>query len=458
VEADFDALIALIESIEPESWEALGGPGTIQEFEGGVFVDASGVMRRVDDKLGKSLAERFRMANQRLRGKDDPDVLTRSDLRKVSLNRLEREIERRAAMGLRPSDTMRRLAGLERIDYLVIDDATGDVILAGPAGSWFRDDQGRIVSEHTRRPILDLDDLVVVLRNVFSSGGQFSCSITPQQENLVSAKEYIDRTTQRPLQPGQRGAWLRGLQESLGNQRIDIRGVPTGSRLARVIVEADYHMKRVGIGLEPGTDGVVSYLDSIEIPKGASPPPLGVLRWWFTPSTEAILANSARDTFALTSHSVRVQSEKEFLTDQGQLVHIGESDELSSQFAKSFTSHFDALAKRYVVFADLENIFELALVAAILHGEDVPSRTNWSMRFFLGPEYQIEQSRTAKEVPSVINHRVIHRKHVVAAVSGGVTVHATKWASKQIRTSSPGTLKVPGSVPTEAKADQWWWD
>ena len=40
-------------------------------------------------------------------------------------------------------------------------------------------------------------------------------------------------------------------------------GLPVETRVGRVIVEADYHMKMVGIGLEPGTPGVESYLDSM---------------------------------------------------------------------------------------------------------------------------------------------------------------------------------------------------
>jgi hypothetical protein len=457
-EADFDALIELIlATVEPDSWEDVGGEGSIQEFPGGVFVDASGVMRRVNPQLRQTLTKRFRLSNQMRRSSGESDVFARSVLRKVSLNRLEQEIERRAAARLQPTESMRRLAGLERIDYLVIDDESGDVILAGPAGKWIRDDEGRVVSEHTRRPVLNLDDLIVLLRNVFAGPGRFSCSITPVQANLAAAKAFIDQSTQRPLQTGERKAWLDGLRDRLGNQRIEISGVPAGSRLARRIVEADYQMKLVGIGLIPGTDGVVSYLDSIEIPKGSAPPAMGVLRWWFTPSTETIYTNPERDTFVLTGHAVRVQSENEFLTDQGQRVHTGEADDLTREFADSFTRHFDALARQYPVFADLENIFELSLVAAILHGEDVPNRINWPMKHFLGPNCPIAQARQPREIASVINHRVINRKHVVAAVSGGVTVGAKAWASEHVR-SSNNKLVRPVLPRSEANAGRWWWD
>ena len=38
-----------------------------------------------------------------------------------------------------------------------------------------------------------------------------------------------------------------------------------------MIVEADYRMKLVGMGLEEGTLGVTSYLDSIEVAKDGRP-------------------------------------------------------------------------------------------------------------------------------------------------------------------------------------------
>ena len=48
VEADFDDLIDLITStIAPDTWDVVGGPGVVHEFEGGVFVNARGTLQRV---------------------------------------------------------------------------------------------------------------------------------------------------------------------------------------------------------------------------------------------------------------------------------------------------------------------------------------------------------------------------------------------------------------------------
>ncbi len=117
----------------------------------------------------------------------DQDLARSSPLRKVSLVRLLEAWQQGAAEGLPPTEAMRHLAGLARVDYLVLDEPTGDVILAGPAGPWVVNPEGRTVLAETGRPVLWLDDLVVLLRNAFQRRGQFMCAITPTREGLARA-------------------------------------------------------------------------------------------------------------------------------------------------------------------------------------------------------------------------------------------------------------------------------
>src|SRR5690606_30762469 len=47
-QADFESLIELITTtIAPQTWDDVGGPGAIDGFEGGVYVDAAGLMSRM---------------------------------------------------------------------------------------------------------------------------------------------------------------------------------------------------------------------------------------------------------------------------------------------------------------------------------------------------------------------------------------------------------------------------
>jgi hypothetical protein len=221
-------------------------------------------------------------------------------------------------------------------------------------------------------------------------------------------------------------------------------------------------MKLVGMGLEEGTLGVTSYLDSIEVAKGQAPPPMSVLRWWFTLNYQALKATPDRDGFEIRGSGVQVLSENEFLTQRGDRVHTGKSDELTAKFADSFTKHFETLAAKYPVYADMRNIFDLALVAALVKSHDLAGQADWHLTHF-GPagEYQVELGIAPARVESVINHRVINGKHVVAGVSGGVTVDPRKLASREaVEVVKSGEVSeyrqnsAPASLPRHA----WWWD
>ena len=65
------------------------------------------------------------------------------------------------------------------------------------------------------------------------------------------------------------------------------------------------------------------------------------------------------------------------------------------------------------------------------------------------------------EVESVINHRIIGGKHVVAGVSGGVSVDLRPLVQADaIKTADYGLLKAnhAQAVPPRLAARSWWWD
>jgi uncharacterized protein DUF1598 len=460
VVADFDTLIELITTtIEPDSWDEVGGPGTIHEFPTGVYVDAAGVLKKFKPEMDRSLAAVRTSAAVASAGRDPRKSAA---LRKISLPRLERAVQFLYAQGRQPDEAMRTLAGLQKIQYVLIYPATGDIVLAGPAGDWRPDEEGRIVDVENGRPVMQLDDLVTVLRNAYSKEPKFGCAITPKQENLAAAKATIERWAAKPISPSQRGRWLEDIRSSLGKQDVTIHGIDPRSRAARVIVEADYRMKLVGMGLEPGVLGVESYLASIDLKPGEAPPAMNVLRWWFTLNYAALSATEPRDAFELKGPGVKVLSENELLTEKGERVHTGGSDELNARFARSFTKHFDSLAARYPVYADLRNVFDLALITALLRSEDLPSQVGWEMTHF-GPQgrYEVTLGAAPTYTDSVVNHRVIGTKTIVAGISGGVSVDPRQLVTAgQIKTDTYGVLKGEHKVsaPASLPAGVWWWD
>jgi len=457
--ADFDSLIELMTTtIKPDSWDDVGGPGAVDQFAGGVYVDAAGLLKKLPANTDRSVLAVHKAG---LEAGQSADLSRDATLRKVSITRLEREIQLLRAQGREPSEAMQTLAGLKRVKYILIYPESGDIVIAGPAGNWRRDAEGRFVDDRGA-PVLNLDDLVVTLRNAFTDKGRFGCSIDPRQDNLAAAKAVHEKWSAQPLKTGQREKWLSEFRTAMGRQDITVHGIDPRTRAGRVLIEADYRMKLVGIGLEEGTLGVTSYLNTVEVDKNGNPPPMNVLRWWFTLNYDALSATDNRNAFELRGPGVKVLSENEMLTERGERVHTGDSDELTKRFAESFTKHFDKLAVKYPIYAELRNVFDLALVAAVIQSHDLPGQVGWHMtQFGPGGDYAPALAAAPKEVESVMNHRVIGGKHVIAAVSGGVRVETSDLVAKEaVKTDTYGLMSTERSAsqPKQLLRREWWWD
>jgi hypothetical protein len=463
--ADFDSLIDLIQStVATDTWsENGGGQAEIRPFPGGVLVDAGGMLKLKAPAKGAAssgdLAAKRGQAPTRLF--DEPRKVSKaSELRYVSLPRLDREIARRQAAHQPMEPAMLTLAGLERVEFVFVYPESGDLVLAGPASDWYVNDDGRILSKVTNQPVVRLDDLLVLLRRGGdAANSHFGCSINPRQEALAKTQAFLAISSQKPLEPGQRKKWLSDLRDTVGRQDIEIFGVDSASRLAGVLVEADYHMKLIGMGLAEGVDGVESYLNSIHLRPGESPPAMSVLRWWFT-LNYAVGRSETNDAFELVGQGVRVLSENEMLAQQGQRVHTGQSDPLNRQFAESFTAHFDELAKKYPVYGELRNIFDLAMVAAIIQKDGLADKVNWTPAVLTSAaKLRVPHGNVPREVETVINHRVVNQRTILAGVSGGVMVAPSDVLKNVAKNDSAGTtVERAAPAPKNLAAEAWWWD
>jgi hypothetical protein len=359
---------------------------------------------------------------------------------------------------------MQTLAGLQRIKYLLVYPEAGDLVLAGPAGDWHADLEGRLVSNETNHPLVRLEDLVVVLRHTMSAKDpQFGCRIYPTQASLADVQQFLAVSNQAALKPDQRGIWLKQLKEKFGLQEIGVNGIDPRTRTARTLVEADYRMKLIGLGLEDGVLDVPSYLEMVKVPPGQAPPPLDVLRWWFTLNYKAIVASQDRDAFELKGLGVKLLSENEMLTEFGERIHTGKSDPLNSEFAQNFTQHFQELAAKYPIYGELQNICDLSIVAGLCHNENLPEKVRWHMTHFgQGGGYEVELGPAPTQIEPAINHRIINRVHILCGVGGGVSVDPRKFvAASAIETDTYGLMKSEraGAAPKkDAGRERWWWD
>jgi hypothetical protein len=457
-QADFESLINLMQTtVAPKTWEPAGGIGTVSQFPTGVWVDPKGVLRPLMKEAANEDLAQLRANSQK---KSDQDNARKSSpLRMVSLTRLEKQIQLGMAMGQAPTETMQVLAGLQRIQYVFVYPESGDLVVAGPAGDWAVGAEQRVVSVDTGAPVLRLDDVVVIFRHMMSGpDAMFGCKITPRQEALAHVQSFLKSWSNRAVPAEGRRAWLEQLRSQLGKQDIEVYGLDPRTRAARIMVEADYRMKLVGMGLEEGVPGVVSYLNLI---KGTAPA-MGVLRWWFTLNYESVQAAKDHQAFALRGQGAKVESENELLTAQGQRVHTGDSEVLNRQFAKSFTENFQALCQKYPIYAELRNLCDLALTASLIREEGLADKVGWHMACFGNPDaYAVELGSAPKEVETVVNYRVMNGQRFIAGVSGGVSIRPASLVKKQAIENEPYPQlenQRPYKAPKKVPADRWWWD
>lgn len=467
VQPDFDSLIELItKTVAPTTWVDVGGQGSIEEFPAGVWVDAAGVLRRREARSRTDLAA-VRAASQPRAG--DASPRRASPLRKVSLVRLERELELHRAAGRPLDEALLVLAGLQRVEYVFVYPDEGDVVLAGPAGDWRFDAEGRTVAVDTGRPVVRLGDLTALLGRVGGGEGTFGCTIEPTAEGLARLQAFARESAEKPLRPGEaaRRAWAATLRERLGLQSIRVFGIDPGTRPAQVLVEADYHMKLVGLGLEDGVLGLTNYLDLVARDASAAPPSLDVLRWWFTMDYAQAEVSADGHTLLLRGPAVRLQSENEWLAEAGRRTATGQANPWNAQFAADFTAKYSELARKYPIYAELQNVFDLALVAEFLRSGELAARVGWSPTLLADPHAPwIERRAPPAQVESIVSYRVAGRGRLLAAVSGGVSAEPGHWLEPaRLRVDRSGKLdsgrlrESPGDAE-HSRVDHrgWWWD
>ena len=460
-QADFTELKDLIKEVTTGLWEEEDGVGgTMSENRNGVFVDPAGLLSLLtrQEHTGQlnSLGIRARQADL------NEDMARPSPLRLVSLTRLEKEVANRLADGLPAVETMQQLAGLTQIQYIFVYPEQNEIVIGGPAEGWQYNEHGQPVGAESGRPTLHLDDFVTVARTFAPGGNQFfDCSIDPRPEGLKSLREYVELSYKRgPVRSTAVRSWVHRMQEKLGLQDIAINGIPKDSRVARVIVEADYRMKLVGVGKLDGGPEVPSFFDLLPL-NPAYQAPLDALRWWLTMKYDAVLHSPDHNVFEIRGSSVLCQSENQFISAQGKQIPTGKAEATNRMFAENFTRHYDELASRDVAFADLQNVFDLSLLAALIRHEGLADRIGWDLGVFSRDgAYHPAEYDPPSVVQSVANHRVYRGKDIVVQVGGGVRADLMSVVrDRQVVKESPrlANLADEGRAPV-LPAGRWWWD
>ncbi len=295
-------------------------------------------------------------------------------------------------------DDCARLAGIGFLEGFIVDEAgEGDVILVGRRSK--------------ARPSLRLDDLIVNMRGVARTREYPFCSLDPRAEDMRALHALFNESG-AVHELGETRAFFAKLKSTVGPQQVVIGGVPRGSRHAHVMIDADYHMKKVSQG-HIALPGVTSCLDrslneakeSIQKGNDASGTGMSMARFWFHIGTDGPTFLEDRGIVWLDGCPVVVLTEKQMSTASGELYDVEQDDPIATAFADDLSKAYREVAALVPVYADLENLFRLRalLLAMRRRGSLTPSDFDFSS--YLSQYQYRDETPMAQSYPGLANCR-----------------------------------------------------
>ncbi len=432
-----------------------GGGNNFAQPIAGVEVDAQGVlrMRNFDPQVAQQRLQAARAAG---RG----EVAKPSKLRKVSLNRLEQAVGKKLDAGQPIDQDMLALAGLTRVEYVFFYPESKDIVLAGPAEGTVEDPVGRLVGMQSGKPVVLLEDLVTALR-AYAPGQKptqvISVSIDPTPEGLTRMNQFLT-AARANFNPADAQRIALSLKENLGLQNVTIRGIPHSTNFARVLVEADYRMKLIGIGLERLPVPLASYVER------ANPTQVSanaMERWFFVPNYEGVSVSEDGLAMKLNDRGVKLIGANERVGENGDRQASGKSNRASQAFCLEFTNKYPMIADRVPVYAEMRNLIDVAVAAAYIQQQDFYGQADWAMPLFSDESrFEVETHEAPHQVETAVN-AIWKGNTLMTPLGGGVNVQPRQaLTSARLTKESDGhSDKVKQEVaPTNLADGQWWWD
>ena len=268
------------------------------------------------------------------------------------------------------------LAGIGWLEGFVIDPNNHDIILVGRyVPNW---------------PTLYLDDLVVNMRNVWHRESYPYCSLDPRPQDVMNLNQLASRTGMITSIEQMHG-FFRQLKEAWGPQTVVVGGVPRTSRHAHIMIDADYHMKKLSQGLVE-IPPIRSCLDIViddakkRLNNTGQIPALGMSmsRFWFHIGKGEPTYQQGDGIICLEKCSVVVLTEKQRMAMDGTLSDdYSQDDPHAGIFAQQLSENFQQAALQVPEYADLENLFRLNAILKAMRLYDATDQANLNLSFYL---------------------------------------------------------------------------
>jgi len=413
---------------------------------GGVSVDAQKVVRGEYRSLPQADQDRIRKALT----ETDADIDSATPLRMISLKGLEQAIATASESGQPLPADVQYMAGLQRLEYVILSPENNDIILAGPGEGWTTNEEGNVVGVTSGMPVLHLQDFMVAMRAVDAArqGQGVSVSIDPTAEGVRKVSEVYARMSRENVRYVSKSL-ANEIEQAYGPQQVTLTGVPRDSHFSRVLLTADYKMKRLAMGLDESPirqlPSMMSVIARKRINLNRAAP-----RMWIEADYQPVAKSKDSNIWQIAGKGVRVQTENEIANAAGQRSASGKKLKVAEDWAKNMTKHYDALSAKVPVFRDLRNVMDMSVIAAIIRSEDLANKVGLEMPLIGG-----KIATPSYTVPEKIPSQVSVADSYAVQVSGGVLLDS--WGAAQ-NTIVKDEITEIATVAKVATADRWWWN
>ncbi len=397
---------------------------------GGVEVDADKVLSSKSTDSDPRLAELRKNAGH---FKSDGQLVY------ISLPRLFQQAKQAVADNKPIPNDVRYLGGMTRLQYVFVYPEEHDLVIAGPAEPYDADGF-RPLGKITGRPVLQLDDLVVALRacGPGKGGTPVGCDLQVTQEIANRIQQKTQELAAKVQSIGERKA-AELIAEAGGNQPVKFFGCDQNTRFAFVCIEADYRLKQLGLGiLESPVKKVKSYNSMATKPEQPH-------RFVLESNLEHLFVSPDGMAFELRGSSLKVNSELMGATGADAL----KISDAARQFVTQCNANLEELCKHMLSWADVSNLADLSVLAALIGGEGLNKKLEWDLSWVLDAKgYKV----TAITTPTCAKTLTTFRKSggYTIFVSGGVALDPAT-AVQKVAKDEKGAIKTMAARPTVAE-------
>ncbi len=408
--------------------------GNFNRVVGGISVDANGVVSGDISKLTEAEISNLAKAISNA----DPK-LDEAGMRAVSLKAIESALVEAAKSNKPISPEVQFMAGLTRIEYVVVKPETNDVLLVGPADGWRVNERGAVVSKKTGHPVLMLEDFLVAMRTVDNARSDYGISvdIRPTAEGMVKYNEIS-----KGLASGRfNSSHAAQIEEAVGPQPISVTGVPLDSHFAQVLVSADYRLKQLSMGLTKSPIAKFPSVMEMFAQKGGLSATIAP-RFWLECNYDAVSRSEDGQVWRISGPGAKALTQETYYDKEGKVVEgkAPKKNKTAETWAEMMTKRYEELSDADPIFRELRNIMDMSVIAAIIAKENLLEKANLNAA-------EITQLNSSFTTPVWHNPDAVPSKCVfvgnMVSVSGGIQVDSWAVAANQ---------KVDASLANVAKA------